>query len=347
MQKNKKSSNTSKKVFKTNETGKSKSGKVPKEEFSKLSKGGTEGRRRWYIYSKYPPLSSTHPELAAQWHPTKNGPWKPTEFSFGSAEKVWWKCPRGDDHVWLRAIFRRTSSTGKFYACPFCEGYKVSKTNSLATLFPQVAKEWHPTKNGKLTPQEVGAKSTKRVWWKCPKGSDHVWQAHIDIRTRVKHNCPFCSGHMVSKTNSLASKFPHIADQWHKTKNGTLKPNMVTAFSKKRVWWQCSIANDHVWQTVIESRTFDNTECPFCKNKRPSKKHCLTVVNPGLAAEWHEILNGELTPSLVTPNSNKRAWWRCKNNENHVWKTSINNRNAGGTSCPYCSGKRRIEPQED
>ncbi len=38
---------------------------------------------------------------------------------------------------------------------------------SLAEVNPALAKEWHPTKNGDLTPFDFAAKSNKKVWWKC------------------------------------------------------------------------------------------------------------------------------------------------------------------------------------
>jgi hypothetical protein len=46
---------------------------------------------------------------------------------------------------------------------------------SLDELFPSVAKEWHPTKNGALTPLEVTPGSNKKVWRLCKNG--HAWQA--------------------------------------------------------------------------------------------------------------------------------------------------------------------------
>ena len=39
----------------------------------------------------------------------------------------------------------------------------------------ELAKEWHPTKNGSLTPADLTLGSNKRVWWICSKG--HEWQA--------------------------------------------------------------------------------------------------------------------------------------------------------------------------
>ncbi|HPI98796.1 MAG TPA: zinc-ribbon domain-containing protein, partial [Synergistales bacterium] len=45
-------------------------------------------------------LETTHPEIARQWHPTLNGSQKPSQVHAGSPMKVWWKCDKGDDHVW-------------------------------------------------------------------------------------------------------------------------------------------------------------------------------------------------------------------------------------------------------
>ena len=58
------------------------------------------------------------------------------------------------------------------------------KSNCLSTLNPEIAKQWHPTKNGILTPYDFTASSGKKVWWKCPKGSDHEWQAVISSRNK-------------------------------------------------------------------------------------------------------------------------------------------------------------------
>ena len=44
----------------------------------------------------------------------------------------------------------------------------ATKETCLVTVNPDLAKEWHPTKNGDLTPENVFSKSGKKVWWKCP-----------------------------------------------------------------------------------------------------------------------------------------------------------------------------------
>ena len=41
------------------------------------------------------------------------------------------------------------------HVCPFCANKKVSVTNSLATVFPELSKEWHSVLNEGLQPEDV------------------------------------------------------------------------------------------------------------------------------------------------------------------------------------------------
>lgn len=155
------------------------------------------------------------PDVAAQWHPTKNGDRTPDQIAAGSHEKYWWQCSEGPDHEWAATLSHRTRGSG----CPFCSGAMVSVTNSLAALYPHVAAEWHPSKNGDLTPDRVVAGSNKKYWWFCPEGPDHEWEAIVSARSRGS-GCHFCWGRRVSVTNSLAALHPDVAVQWHPSKNG-------------------------------------------------------------------------------------------------------------------------------
>jgi putative zinc ribbon protein len=141
----------------------------------------------------------------------------------GSSKEVWWKCPKGADHEWETEVSHRTTKDNPT-GCPYCAGKKLSVTNILATVRPEIIGEWHPTKNGDLTPQTVVAGSATKVWWRCPKGPDHEWQATLVSRTKGASGCPFCSGLKVSVTNCLASLFPDVAAEWHPVKNGDLTP---------------------------------------------------------------------------------------------------------------------------
>lgn len=134
-------------------------------------------------------LATLNPELAKEWHPTKNGAKSPYDVTQNSQKKVWWKCPVGDDHEWDAVVADRNKGKG----CAVCSNYKVVKSNCLATLNPELAKEWHPTKNGKLTPHDVHPGTARKIWWKCPNGDDHEWKTVVYSRTGGK-GCPICVG---------------------------------------------------------------------------------------------------------------------------------------------------------
>ncbi len=150
--------------------------------------------------------------------------------------KVWWKCPKGPDHEWDARIKDRVKGNG----CPCCAGRKLSVTNSLSALLPQIAKQWHPTKNKGRLPEQILAGSNKYRWWKCPEGADHEWRARVIRRWHSGgRGCPFCAGKKISITNNLGYKHPEIASDWHFSKNGKITPRNVFPNSHKGRWWKC------------------------------------------------------------------------------------------------------------
>jgi hypothetical protein len=409
----------------------------------------------------YNDLATTHPDLAAQWHPTKNGNLKPTNITAGSNREVWWQCEKG--HEWKA---RTSDRVTKEIGCPVCSNRQVLVGyNDLATTHPELAAQWHPTKNHK-TPQEYTCGSSKTVWWKCEKG--HEWKAKIADRYHGD-GCPYCGNKKVLiGFNDLATTHPELAAQWHSTKNGNLKPTDVVAGSNREVWWQC--AHGHEWSATVASRT-SGRGCPQCSNQtsfneqalfyytkqmcpdarnrvkiagkeadiwvpslhaveeydgwwhneakiqndvnkalhmqengmhfirirepscpilpetigeiflllstkrndvemairwslqqlhslnptlimpsvdlardeviiqsqltRHKQERSLGYLYPELCAEWDWEKNGNLTPYMVTPKSNKKVFWKCTNG--HSYKTSPYNRVRSENSCPYCN----------
>lgn len=85
-------------------------------------------------------LAVTHPTIAAEWHPTRNGDLTPEDVTFGSTRKVWWVGRCG--HEWPATIGNRV---GRRSGCPFCANKKaLAGFNDLATLHPDLSAEWHP-----------------------------------------------------------------------------------------------------------------------------------------------------------------------------------------------------------
>ena len=197
------------------------------------------------------PLSKTHPELAAQWHPTRNGGLTPEDVRANSYKKVWWLCPKDTRHEWEAKVGHRTRYGN---ACSYCSGRKTLPDMTLAVLFPAIAAEWQPTKNGVLRPETLSPGSMKRIWWQCLKDSTHAWPASAAQRTRQKTGCPFCAGRRQSQGNSFAARYPKLLEEWHPTLNGDLRPGQMIANSCEMVWWQCAKNAEHIWQTQARTR---------------------------------------------------------------------------------------------
>ena len=182
-----------------------------------------------------------------------------------TAQKAWWRCPNGHEYQ-SRVSARAHQNDG----CPICAGKTViAGVNDLATLYPNLAKEWHPTKNGDLKPTAVAGGSNRAVWWQDEFG--HEWKAMISDRSSGGKGCPYCAGKKVLVGfNDLATKEPKIAAQWHPTLNGTRTPEMFTCGSNRKIWWQCG--EGHVWQAPIGRRCYLRSGCPVCSGNVSKKK---------------------------------------------------------------------------
>lgn len=282
-------------------------------------------------------LARTHKKLAKEFHPTKNK-LSPEQVVATSHKRVWWQCPEAADHVWSTTVYQRAfDKTG----CPYCLGRKASSSNNLSS-YPRLAREFAADLNG-TTPRKVVAASYNRYWWRCRKGSDHVWQASAQDRSENGAGCPFCRVRRLSETNSLAEVEPELAKQWHKTKNADLTPSDVTCRTAKIVWWQCEVHHEHAWRASISNRAVLRSGCPYCCNRKACSTNSLASLQPQLAREWHPIKNGSLTASDIVSQSARRVWWKCA--LGHVWLARVSDRVFKLSGCPKCylnSRKKKV-----
>ena len=308
-------------------------------------------------------LQTVKPELAKQWHPTKNGNLKPNQITSGSNKEIWWLFPYDDhktgkhfDFEWKNTVKNRNKNLN----CPYLTGYAVWEGfNDLQTVNPEFAKQWHPTRNGNLKPNQVVYGSNKKVWWLLPyddpktgKHFDFEWKASIDSRIRNNIGCPYLSNRAVWKGfNDLQTTNAELAKQWHPIKNGKLKPTQITCGSEKKVWWLFPYDDpetgnhfDFEWQESIVHRN-NNINCPYLMNQAvwPGFND-LQTINPKLAEQWHPVKNGDLKPTDVTAGSGKRVWWLLPYDDiktgkhfDFEWSAVVRSRN-NGNGCPYLSG---------
>ncbi len=281
-------------------------------------------------------LSVTHPDVAAEWHPDRNGDLNPSSVKAQSDMKVWWLCPEDSEHEWQAVIGSRTRGAG----CPFCAGQRPTSKTSLAATHTELAAEWHTSRNGSSTPEQYLPGSHAVVWWQCDKDPEHEWRAQIGSRTRQGRGCPFCAGQRATSATCLSAVRPDLAREWHPDRNGKLRPTDVLPGSNRRVWWKCPVAPDHEWCTTVNSRNC-GTGCPACAGYQLSITNSLSAVRPDLAVQWHPTRNGELTPDQIVAGSTKVVWWKCAAGPDHEWRSQVAVRSAKPSAgCIFCAGQR-------
>eukprot|EP00128_Syssomonas_multiformis_P018017 Colp12_sorted_trinity150504_noHs@19484 len=118
-----------------------------------------------------------------------------------------------------------------------------------ADEFPEVIRQWHPHKNI-LEPEDVTPSSKKKFWFLCDEG--HEWEAWMYNRTKGQMGCPMCNRKRITSTNTLLAKYPAVAAEWHRTKNGNLTPKDVAYGSNTKVWWQCK--EGHELEASVQHR---------------------------------------------------------------------------------------------
>ena len=250
-------------------------------------------------------------------------------------QKAWWQCSKDGRHEWEASIKDRYYKSG----CSVCKNKLIVKgINDFTTYHPELLSEWNHEQNGEYTPYNVAPSSAKKIWWNCPKNERHIYLMSLNDRHN-NHGCTVCSGRFIIQgVNDAATHYPGLIASWHPTKNGDLDLTKVSPMSAKSAWWLCEVNPLHEWKTAVVSRTSQGAGCLLCIGRIivPGIND-FQIQNPLLAEEWHPTLNEEILPSSVSPSSNSKYWWQCKENKNHVWEASVNNRNKKqGTGCPKC-----------
>lgn len=267
-------------------------------------------------------------QLKKQWDDVRNTE-KPEKLSCNDRRKVWWRCDKG--HRWQAALNSRVH-LGR--SCPYCANQAVLPgENDMATLAPEMARLWHPERNGDLNPSDVSPGSRKSVWWRCERG--HDWRAPV-YSIKAGTSCPYCSGrNAIPGETDLATTHPRFIRLW--SDRNRVSPTEVTAGSHRKVWWICE--KGHEWDALVGSVVLEGCGCPYCAGRRaiPGETD-LATVKPEMLAEWDYEKN-TTDPGQILPSSHEKVWWKCA--LGHSWQAVVFSRTREQTAgCPYCTGRK-------
>lgn len=314
-----------------------------------------------------------------------------------SNKKYLWRC-NVCNHIWPASAATRVKGHG----CPACNHLVATKNYNLETEFPEIAKQWHPTKNAPVVPSDVLPYSETPRWWQCEKG--HEWMATPSNRVQGR-NCRQCSNEMRTSfpeqcivfylsqytdiesrikidgweadiflpTYKIAIEYDGIAyhdkqrfREREQRKNKAFKDNDIDLIRVKESYDSSNTIGNTLY--FIVNQKYTNLQDAICRlidllnNKTDleipkdivnierdrlqiynkyityTKKNSLAENYPELVQFWNYEKNGSLTPEMFSRMSNKHVWWICPKCKGE-WPESVINM-AKGNRCPYCSGHR-------
>jgi len=197
------------------------------------------------------------PELAAAWAGEED---PTTVMVVGGWHSSRFRCSQGH---YPRIAPLRFLQAG----CPHCRGAQTAENKRwLADTLPEIAAQWHPDRNGKLTPSTVVWDSKRTAWWRADC-CGHEWQEPIRDRDKyARLRCPACR----TILGSLAWQDPGLAAEWSPVNPVSpwhLRPYAWTEFLPH---WICATDPAHVWQAPLSTRS-NGGECPECRKAGKSR----------------------------------------------------------------------------
>lgn len=235
-------------------------------------------------------LCKEKPNIFKLLHPNLNNITQLEQLTCGNKNKYWWQCYKSEDHIWKASAPNIIKSVEiyKTNGCPFCLNRKVNKSNSLYTIYPDVAKLWHNKNN--IQPNNVPCSSKRKFWWQCQKVKDHEWETSIEtiVRCIIKNKnngCPCCKNFKIVNSNCLETTHPNISKNWDYTKNYPITPKQIGVYNSSKFWWICPKNSEHRWQTSPNKLLYvlnlrDSYGCPHCLYKGQTLTgYCLDQLN--------------------------------------------------------------------
>ncbi len=210
----------------------------------------------------------------------------------------------------------------------------------------QTLEQFNPALADQLVDQSlrsIARGSDKKVQWRCPVDSRHVWWASPMNRTASKNatGCSVCNGKtVIPGVNDVATTHPKAAALMVDKK---LRKKLTWSSNKKVEFW-CGNPKHNHWTAPLSNVARQGTRCPQCSGRRPiSGKSDLATMHPKLAAE---LVDQSLATTLK-PGSNTSVLWQCPANPKHTWKATPYSRTTKKTGCPYCSGRKIVPDVND
>ncbi|AZS47975.1 zinc-ribbon domain-containing protein [Microbacterium oxydans] len=274
-------------------------------------------------------FGTVHPEAVPFWDTKRNPDRNIWDVRAGTPSTAAWRCSHG--HRWRQAVKTFVDNP----VCRKCERARKRRADHLSKL-PRLRSWWHPVNNSRINAKALTW--TDSVYWICPEG--HEFQATLRQMRRRKNPCRICENReIVAGINDLATVCPEIAAEFSDELNWPVTASQVAPGSRLKYWWNCGVEGHDSFRATVQSRTGRRSRCGQCAGSRVLKGvNDLATLRPEVAARWHPLLNGTLTPSDVMSRSRRHVVFQCLCGAPQP--ATVNSMEVN-RYCPRCAARRR------
>jgi len=196
-------------------------------------------------------------------------------------------------------------------------------------------------------PEEITYSTSKKQYFKCPKGLHNSELKDIHSFVANKHNgtieCKACNSfgsYLVSNYGENA-----IEKYWDYELNKNIDIWHLDKSSGKKVFIKCINKSYHESYPVRCANFVDGSRCPYCSNKF-GKVHpldSLGTLYPQVLKIWSD--KNKKSPYEYKPQSAEYAYWECPEGKHKDYYRNIQSSYTCNFRCPECQyskGEERI-----
>lgn len=266
--------------------------------------------------------------LLKEWNVERNGDVLPTNITYGSGKKIWWKCIKG--HEWCVSTSNRIRGTG----CPVCTRRQTS--------FPEQAIAFYLSKSFNIL-QRYNIKGYE---------IDVFLENHaigIEYDGMFYHSEATIEREQAKDSFYRKQGITLIRIKENKEKVGVEGDNIFFVPKKKNYLDEAFNVLLHSLISLIRKRTGVNVidDIDVVRDELEIREHYASIIKkssvadvfPDLVAQWDVEKNKGMMPDNFSANAHAKVWWRCV--KGHSWQADISSRNRK-LGCPYCAGQRVI-----
>lgn len=273
-------------------------------------------------------LETTHPELLDEWNYEKNAI-LPSEISYGSGKKVFWKCKICGYDEWHIAPSEKTTGS----RCPMCSDSQSSLSEQ--TVFFYIKKAYPSAK-------------------KRSKPFGFELDIYIpEIRTAIEYDGAYY--HKNRKTGIPDNKKDKKCFDNNIRLIRIREKGLEKTESAINIFRQDNNKEKDLERCIEELFSVLSSQCDVDIKRDKNeiiaqyyvskKENSLQYRYPQIAEEWDYEKNGKLRPDIVSARAHIDVWWKCP--AGHPSYQSSPDARVGGSKCPVCSHQAVLKGVND